>query len=121
DVALHGTVAPERRRGIAGTVLVHKIVGAAAAQGLPLAQVAALGHAVAAAVRSMGVGLAACTIPASGQPGFELGENEIEFGLGIHGERGVRRAAMMAADDVTDVLLDTILADIEQPEGTEVA
>ncbi|MCC2595433.1 dihydroxyacetone kinase subunit DhaK [Pusillimonas sp. MFBS29] len=121
DVALRSTVRPERSRGVAGTVFVHKIVGAAAAQGWALADVVALGRAVSAATQSMSVGLSACTIPASGQPGFDLADNEIEFGLGIHGERGVRRAELMPADDIVDVLLDAALNGLDASGARDVA
>jgi dihydroxyacetone kinase len=112
DVALSGTVPRERRRGIAGTVLVHKVAGAAAAAGRPLAEVAAIARATADAVATMGVGLGSCIVPAAGKPGFELGVDEIEYGLGIHGEKGVRRGAMASADEIVATVLDTILAQL---------
>jgi len=111
DVSLQGMVPTERRRGIAGTVLIHKVAGAAAAQGLPLGRIAALARRAASLVGSMGIGLTACTVPAAGAPGFTLGEAEIEFGLGIHGEKGVRRAQAQPADQIVDELLNHILAD----------
>ena len=111
DVALKDTVAPDRRRGIAGTVLVHKIAGAAAEQGQPLAEVAQQARRAAAAVGSMGVALGACTLPAVGSPGFDLGPDEIEMGLGIHGEPGVRRAKIAGADLLVRALLDAIAGD----------
>ena len=121
DVALAGTVANERRRGIAGTVLVHKIAGAAAAAGRGLAEVAHLARAVAADVGTMGVALGACTVPAVGRPGFELGPDEIELGLGIHGEAGVERAAMMPADALVERLLSSILSDRKLAAADRVA
>jgi dihydroxyacetone kinase len=111
DVALHATVPPERRRGIAGTVLVHKLAGAAAEAGQSLAEVAAVARAAAAELGSMGVGLDACTVPAAGRPGFTLGPAEIELGLGIHGEQGVERAALAPADALVEQMLGVILAD----------
>ena len=111
DVALRDTVEPGQRRGIAGTVLVHKIAGAAAAAGLPLAKVAREALDAAEAVGSMGVALDACTVPAAGRPGFTLGEAEMELGLGIHGERGVRRAALGTASEIVKMILDAILLD----------
>jgi dihydroxyacetone kinase len=111
DVALRDTVAPERRRGIAGTVLVHKLSGAAAAQGQGVAEVAAIARAAAAELGSMGVALGACTVPAAGKPGFALGEAEIELGLGIHGEQGVERGALAPADALVERMLGTILED----------
>ncbi len=121
DVALHATVPPERRRGIAGTVLVHKLAGAAAAAGRPLAEVAALARAAAAELGSMGVALAACTVPAAGKPGFELGPAEIELGLGIHGEQGVERAALAPADALVERMLGSIIADRGLARGQRVA
>src|SRR5947207_13290899 len=88
DVALRETVEPARRRGIAGTVLVHKVAGAAAAAGLPLEEVAGEARAAASSMGTMGVALGPCTMPAVGRPGFTLGDDEVELGLGIHGERG---------------------------------
>jgi len=121
DVALSGTVPRERRRGIAGTVLVHKVAGAAAARGRPLAEVAAIARATADAVATMGVGLGSCIVPAAGKPGFELGVDEIEYGLGIHGEKGVRRGAMASADEIVGTVLDTILAELAPTGSKEVA
>jgi dihydroxyacetone kinase len=111
DVALRDLVAPERRRGIAGTVLIHKVAGAAAQMGHSLAEVARVARAASSALGTMGVALGACTVPTAGAPGFTLGENEIELGLGIHGEKGVERSSMRPADDIVDSLLNTIVAD----------
>ncbi|MBN9447096.1 MAG: dihydroxyacetone kinase subunit DhaK, partial [Bosea sp.] len=121
DVALRDTVPEERRRGIAGTVLIHKIVGALAEAGADLQRIAAAGRAAAAATGTMGVALGACTIPAAGTPGFSLGEDEIELGLGIHGEPGIARQKIASADTITDRMLDMILADRGYPAGTPVA
>lgn len=120
DVALRDTVGPTRRRGIAGTVLVHKVAGAASAAGLDLAAVAAEARAAASAVGTMGVALGACTVP-GGRPGFVLAADEMELGLGIHGEAGVRRAKFTSADAVVDELLSTILADLAPARGAQVA
>jgi dihydroxyacetone kinase len=121
DVSLSGTVPRERRRGIAGTVLVHKVAGAAAAAGRPLAEVAAIARATADAVATMGVGLGSCIVPAAGKPGFELGDDEIEYGLGIHGEKGVRRGAMASADAIVDTVLNTILEELTPVGSRDVA
>jgi len=93
---LAGTASPGGAgpRGLAGTILVHKVAGAVAETGASLEAVAAEARATADAVRTMGVALTPCTIPAAGRPGFTLGENEIELGLGIHGEPGIRRALL---------------------------
>jgi len=121
DVALRDTVAPERRRGIAGTVLVHKVAGAAAAAGKPLAEVVALARAAAEDLGTMGVALGACTVPAAGRPGFEIGDAEIELGLGIHGEQGVERGALQPADQLVERILATIVEDRGLRAGERVA
>ena len=121
DVALRDTVPEERRRGIAGTVLVHKVVGALAEAGEDLQTIAEAGRQAATATGTMGVALGACTIPAAGTPGFSLGEDEIELGLGIHGEAGVARQKITPADAITDRMLDLILADRGCSDGTPVA
>lgn len=97
-------------RGLAGTVLVHKVAGAAAEAGASLAEVAAEARAAAASVATMGVALTPCTVPAAGKPGFALADDEVELGLGIHGEPGVRRAPLEPADALVARLLDAILA-----------
>ncbi|HCV79163.1 MAG TPA: dihydroxyacetone kinase subunit DhaK, partial [Pseudomonas sp.] len=121
DAALRHTVAPERRRGIAGTVLIHKLAGAAAAAGRPLGEVAALARAASAELRSMGVALGACTVPAVGHPGFQLADDEVEWGLGIHGEQGVERGPRLGADATVARLLDTLIEDGGYPKGTRLA
>lgn len=121
DVALSGVVADERRRGIAGTVLVHKIAGAAAAAGRSLADVAQLARDAAADLGTMGVALGACTVPAAGKPGFALAAGEIELGLGIHGEAGVERAAMMPVAALVERLLTAIQSDRGLGSGSRVA
>ena len=121
DVALVDTVPRDRRRGIAGTVLIHKIAGAAAASGLGVVEAAALARAAAGDLGTMGVALGACTVPAVGRPGFDLDPTEIELGLGIHGEQGVERTVLLPADAVVERLLGSILADLELPRGASVA
>jgi ATP-dependent dihydroxyacetone kinase len=111
DVSLRNTVTADRRRGIAGTVFVHKLAGAVAEQGRSLAEVADSARKAAGDVRTMGVGLGSCIVPALGHAGFSLGEDEIEFGLGIHGEKGVERTRMKPVDAIVDDILDIILAD----------
>jgi ATP-dependent dihydroxyacetone kinase len=110
DVALHDTVEPSRRRGIAGTVLVHKVAGGAAAAGLALDDVVAEAGLAASVVGTMGVALGACTVPAAGKPGFSLDDGEMELGLGIHGEQGVRRVPLEPADAVVDTIVGTLVA-----------
>jgi len=109
DVALDTDDGAVGRRGIAGTVLVHKVAGAAAEAGLSLAEVKREAQAAIDAVFSMGLGLGACIVPAAGTPGFELSDTEVEYGLGIHGERGAKRGPIAAADVMLDTLLDRLL------------
>ena len=121
DVSLRDTVARNRRRGIAGTILVHKIAGAAAAKGYTLARVAALARQAGDTVGTMGVGLGSCTVPAAGVPSFELADDEIEFGLGIHGEKGVRRGSMQSADALVRIMLEPLLDEMKLRHGQRVA
>ncbi|RRN69180.1 dihydroxyacetone kinase family protein [Agrobacterium deltaense] len=121
DVALKDTVPDDRRRGIAGTVLVHKLAGAAAEQGLPLQEVARIAREAAGKLSSMGISLGSCTLPAVGRPGFVLGDAEIEVGLGIHGEQGVRRMSIASADELVKLVLETIEADGGLKSGDRVA
>ena len=121
DVALRGTVEKTRRRGIAGTVLVHKVAGAAAAAGLPLPEVAAVARRAAEAVGSMGVALGGCTLPAAAGTGFSLGPDEIELGLGIHGEPGVSRTHMRPADELTELMVAAVCDDAGLAAGDQVA
>lgn len=121
DVALRDTVEPARRRGIAGTVLIHKLAGAAIAAGKTLEEVAAIARAAAADLGTMGVALGACTVPTAGKPGFTLGETEIELGLGIHGEAGVRRGPLQPADELVAEILQAIVSDRGLAQGDRVA
>ena len=121
DVALRHTVEPARRRGIAGTVLVHKIAGAAAMEGRSVEEVAALAREAADEIGSMGVALGSCTLPAAGRPSFVLKENEIEFGLGIHGEQGVERASIETSERLVERVIATIVEDRAIEAGDRVA
>ncbi|MDQ0472585.1 dihydroxyacetone kinase family protein [Labrys wisconsinensis] len=121
DVALRDTVEESRRRGIAGTVLVHKVAGAAAASGAGLADVAGLARAAAGDIGSMGVALGSCTLPAVGRPSFSLEADEIELGLGIHGEPGVERTGMAGSAALVERLLTAIVADRSVSPGARVA
>jgi len=109
DVALKGAEHATGARGLAGTVFIHKLVGAAAAEGKSLADVAAAGRAAVESLATMSVSFSAGTSPAVGRPGFELGECEMELGLGIHGELGARRMPLQSADELTETLLTEIL------------
>ena len=121
DVALAHVQDRAGRRGIAGTVLVHKIAGAAAAEGRSLPEVAMIAQTAADAISTMGVSLSAGIVPAIGKPGFILGENEIELGLGIHGEPGFRRMQLAPADELVDQLLQPVLTSQHLAPGDRVA
>lgn len=109
DVALKGTKSTTGARGLAGTVFIHKLMGAAATEGKSLSEVAATGRAAVESLATMGVSFSAGTSPAVGKPSFELGEREMELGLGIHGEPGVKRTEMQTADQLTETLLAEVL------------
>ena len=108
------------RRGVAGTVFVHKIAGALAERGASLDEVQAVAQKVIDNVRTMGMAIKPCTVPAAGEPGFELADDEMEIGIGIHGEPGVEKKPLETADEIVDTLLEKILADIDY-SGSEVA
>ncbi len=120
DVAVDGSLYTVGRRGVAGTVFVHKIAGAKAETGASLKEVKATAEKVIANVRSMSMAIRPCTVPAAGKPGFELGDDEMEIGIGIHGEPGTRREKLRPADEIVDILLEKILADIDY-SNSEVA
>lgn len=121
DVAVENSTWTTGRRGIAGTVFVHKIAGAKAEAGADLAEVQKTAEKVIANVRSMGMALSPCTVPAAGKPSFTLAENEVEIGMGIHGEPGTHRETIRTADETAEHLLHKILADIALAAGDEVA
>ena len=112
DVAVEDSLYTTGRRGVAGTLIVEKIVGAAAEQGMPLQDLKALGDRVNAGTRSMGVALTSCTVPAAGKPTFEIGETEMEMGVGIHGEPGRRRVPLAPADAIADEIVTAIVRDM---------
>jgi phosphoenolpyruvate---glycerone phosphotransferase subunit DhaK len=117
DVAVESSTYSSSRRGVAGTLVVEKVVGAAAEAGADLAACVELGQRAARACASMGVALTSCTVPAAGKPTFELGEREMELGVGIHGEPGRRRVPTAPADVVAAELAGAILPDLKpQPE-----
>ena len=121
DVALADVEETAGRRGIAGTVLIHKIAGAAAAAGLDLPQVASIAQAAADNLGTMGVSLSAGISPAVGKASFTLAENEMELGLGIHGEPGVRRVPLAPADQIVDELVTQIISTLRLRPGERVA
>ena len=112
DVAVQDSLYTAGRRGVGATVFVEKIAGALAERGAPLADVAAVAAEVNERSRSFGVALTSCTIPAAGKPTFELGDGEIELGIGIHGEPGRRRAPLASAADLAAAAMDAIHADL---------
>jgi triose/dihydroxyacetone kinase / FAD-AMP lyase (cyclizing) len=109
DVALKAMEQTTGARGLAGTIFIHKLVGAAAAEGKSLADLAAAGRAAVESLATMGVSFSAGTSPAVGRPSFELGEHEMELGLGIHGEPGVKRTQLQTANKLTETLLTEVL------------
>ena len=111
DVAVQDSLYTAGRRGVGGTVLAEKIVGAAAEEGQDLAAVTALCQRVQDNVRSMGMALTSCTVPAAGKPTFEIGDDEMEIGIGIHGEPGRERHKLASADEITEALMNPILDD----------
>ncbi|WP_302777777.1 dihydroxyacetone kinase subunit DhaK [Anaerotruncus colihominis] len=120
DVAVPDSTYSTGRRGIAGTVFVHKIAGAKAETGASLDEVKAAAEKAIANIRSMGMAMTPCTLPAVGKPGFELADDEIEIGMGIHGEPGVERTKVLSARETAQFLLDKILDDYDFT-GSEVA
>ncbi|QHC65883.1 dihydroxyacetone kinase subunit DhaK [Rathayibacter sp. VKM Ac-2759] len=121
DVAVKDSTYTIGRRGVAGNFFVIKAVGAAAEAGAELDEVVRVGEKVNSVTRTMGVALTACTPPSKGSPLFELGEDEIELGVGIHGEPGRARQKIVPANDIVDLLLDPIIADLPYSDGDEVA
>ncbi|POG54957.1 dihydroxyacetone kinase subunit DhaK [Haloferax marisrubri] len=120
DVAVEDSLYTSGRRGVAGTIFVHKCAGAKAAAGGDLGEVTAVAEKVVDNVRTMGMALTSCVTPEKGEPTFDLGEDEIELGIGIHGEPGTERAEVMSADEITEHLTENVLDDLELDEGEEV-
>jgi len=120
DVAVEDSLYTSGRRGVCGTILVHKAAGAKAAEGASLDEVQRVAQKVVDNVRTMGMALTSCVTPEKGEPTFDLGEDEIELGIGIHGEPGVERTETMSADEVTEELTETVLDDLELDGGQEV-
>jgi len=121
DVAVQNSLYTTGRRGIAGTVFVHKIAGAAAEEGASLSRVKEVGEAVVANVASMGFALTSCTVPANGKPTFELGEDEMEMGIGIHGEPGIERVPVKSAKEVISDLFGKVMDDLGLVKGERLA
>jgi dihydroxyacetone kinase-like protein len=120
DVAVQDSLYTAGRRGVGVTVLLEKIVGGLAETGAPLDKVVALASKVNEHGRSMGMALTSCTVPAAGKPTFELGEDEMELGIGIHGEPGRRRVKLASALEITDMLVQPIIEDLGLKSGEQV-
>ncbi len=112
DVAVEASTWSTGRRGVAGTLIVEKVLGAAAQAGWSLIELQALGDRVNTATRSMGVALSSCTVPAAGTPTFTLADDEMEMGVGIHGEPGRRRVKLAPADAIADEMVGAIAEDL---------
>jgi dihydroxyacetone kinase-like protein len=120
DVAVQNSLYTAGRRGVGVTVLLEKIVGGFAETGAPLNQVAALAHKVNEQGRSMGMALTSCTVPAAGKPTFDLGEDEMEIGIGIHGEPGRRRVKLAPAAEIVEMLVTPVIEDLGLKAGEQV-
>lgn len=120
DIAVQDSLYTVGRRGVAGTVLVHKVAGAAAEKGYSLKQVKAYAENAVLNTRSIGFAFTSCTVPAKGTPTFSIAENEIEYGVGIHGEPGVSREAMMTADELSKRMTDSLVKELGLSENDEV-
>jgi dihydroxyacetone kinase-like protein len=121
DVASAPKGEEHRRRGLAGMIYVYKAAGAKAEEMAPLAEVKRVADKAHANVRTMGVALSPCTIPEVGKPTFQLGDDEMEIGMGIHGEPGIRRGPLMTCDQIVDEILPQILEDLPYKSGDEVS
>ncbi|TJX68914.1 dihydroxyacetone kinase subunit DhaK [Soehngenia saccharolytica] len=121
DVAVEDSTYTTGRRGIAGTIFVHKIAGAKSEKGGSLQEVKNVAEKVIKNVKSMGMALTSCTLPAVGKPSFSLGDNEMEIGIGIHGEPGTHREIVKPANEIVDELLEKIFDNLELNNGDEVA
>ncbi|NME07306.1 dihydroxyacetone kinase subunit DhaK [Psychrobacillus sp. BL-248-WT-3] len=121
DIAVEDSLYTVGRRGVAGTVFVHKIAGAAAAEGRDLAEVKIVAEKAASNIRSIGVAFTSCTVPAKGTPTFKLADDEIEYGVGIHGEPGIKREKMLSADELADRMTTDLIKDLGINEEDEIA
>ena len=117
DVAVPDREEGTGRRGIAGTVFVHKIAGAKAEQGASLAEVKEAAEKAIRNIRTMGVAMTPCILPAVGKPGFQIADDEIEIGMGIHGEQGVETAKIKTAKEIAEILIERILNDYDYSDS----
>lgn len=120
DIAVQDSLYTVGRRGVAGTVLVHKIAGAAAEAGKSLAEVKAAAENAIANVRSIGFAFSSCTVPAKGTPTFEIDETELEYGVGIHGEPGIKREEIVSADELAERMTEALAIELDLKAGDEV-
>jgi dihydroxyacetone kinase-like protein len=120
DVAVENSLYTAGRRGVGLTVLMEKLLGAAAEQGQNLTKIKTLGDRIRNSGRSMGMALTPCTVPHAGKPSFELPDDEIELGIGIHGEPGRRRVKFASADEITEMLMEPIISDLPYRKGDDV-
>lgn len=118
DIAVKDSLYTVGRRGVAGTVLVHKVAGAAAESGLSLEEVKKVAEKAVSNVRSLGFAFSSCTVPAKGTPTFQIAEDEMEFGVGIHGEPGIKREKIATADELAERIVDSILEDMKIDDTT---
>ncbi|HDR3890674.1 TPA: dihydroxyacetone kinase subunit DhaK [Bacillus cereus] len=121
DIAVEDSLYTVGRRGVAGVIFVHKIAGAAAEAGMDLGAVKAIAEKAAANVRTIGLALTSCTVPASGSPTFTLAEDEMEYGVGIHGEPGIKREKMLSADELANRMTNDLMKDLGVKDGEEIA
>jgi dihydroxyacetone kinase-like protein len=121
DVASSPPETAEKRRGVAGIVFAYKIAGAAAEKGLSLEEVTAIAQKALDNTRSLGVALSPCILPEVGKPTFSINDDEIEIGMGIHGEKGIEVKKMITADEIASIMVDRITADMPLSQGDEVS
>lgn len=121
DVASSPKEKMENRRGIAGEVILWKVMGAMAESGADLKTMKKIGDEVVYKTRSLGIAHSACIMPSSGKPSFEIGEDEMEIGVGHHGEAGIKRVKMMSGNEITDIIMEQILADLPFEKNDEVS
>lgn len=120
DIAVQDSLYTVGRRGVAGTVLVHKVAGAAAQQGCTLEEVKKAAETAIANVKSIGFAFSSCTVPAKGTPTFDIGENEMEYGVGIHGEPGIQRETIVSADELAERMISALTEELKANENNEV-
>lgn len=120
DIAVQDSLYTVGRRGVAGTVLVHKVAGAAAQQGCTLEEVKKAAETAIANVKSIGFAFSSCTVPAKGTPTFDIGENEMEYGVGIHGEPGIQRETIVSADELAERMISALTEELKANENDEV-